>query len=232
LRDDDSWLTEGVTGLASDDDYKAFWNRIAECDLDVFNNSNKRLWLRVQEAMNEELAELFVIGAKNAVGTPILTIDDDKMHYAMRNKNGKTDGLKRSQHVRDNRHGFVCNHIVYTASGILIGLDFERTGDNDSTSSSIRLVKGQIDPQHGDSPAAQLTGWHICGDRAYWKQRFEDFILKSGMDIEAGTHMRDSSFPFTFDQKPLKNEVRRHIDHKGQKVCIIASNNVFLTLSN
>jgi hypothetical protein len=106
LRDADSWLTEGITGLASDEDYKAFWNRIAECDTDI-DASNKRLWLRVQEALNEELAELFVIGAKNAVGNPILTIDDDKMHYAMRDKAGKTDGLK-SESAREGQPTWLC----------------------------------------------------------------------------------------------------------------------------
>jgi hypothetical protein len=220
LRDEDSFLTQGLEGLASDVEYKAFWKKMAVCDIDP-DKSSKRLWLRVQDALNEELSELFVVGVRNAIENPIITIDDDKMHYAMGSKTQRTDGLKRSQHVRDNRHGFVCNHVVYTASGILIGLDFERSGDSDSTSSSLRVIKNQIDPQHGDSPEANLTGWHICGDRGYWKNRFEEFVLRSGMDIEAGTHKRDSTFPFTYDQKPSKNDVRRHLDTKGEKVCIM-----------
>jgi hypothetical protein len=95
LRDDDSFLTDGLKGLASDEEYKAFWKLIAECDLDT-NTSSKRLWLRVQEALNEELAELFVLGAKNAVGNPILTNDDDKRHYAMRDGEKKQMASRRA----------------------------------------------------------------------------------------------------------------------------------------
>jgi hypothetical protein len=38
------------------------------------------------------------------------------------------------------------------------------------------------------------------------------------MDVEAATHKRDPIFGFTYDQKPLPDEKRRHIPLQGQKV--------------
>jgi hypothetical protein len=38
------------------------------------------------------------------------------------------------------------------------------------------------------------------------------------MEIEAATHKRDLSFGFTFDQKRMKKDRRRHIPLFGEKV--------------
>jgi hypothetical protein len=81
------------------------------------------LWKDLQTALNRSLRELFTQGIKQYLTNPAITIDDDKMHYAA-NPRAPTDGLKLTQHVKDNRKGFVDNHIVLTASGTLLGFDF------------------------------------------------------------------------------------------------------------
>jgi hypothetical protein len=176
------------------------------------------LWQGVQDALNRTFRDLFIVGVKDIVDRPSITIDDDKMHYAI-TKNGNTDGLKLTQHVRDNRKGFVDNHLVFTATGVPLGIDWEKTGDDHAAASSMRLIKGQLCPFQRDARVPNLTGWGILADRNYWTADFEnDFVLASGMEIEAATHKRDLSFGFTFDQKRMKKDRRRHIPLFGEKV--------------
>jgi hypothetical protein len=78
-------------------------------------DGSEPLWKDLQGALNRSLRELFLQGIKQHLSNPAITIDDDKMHYAADPK-APTDGLKLTQHVKDNRKGFVDNHIVLTAS--------------------------------------------------------------------------------------------------------------------
>jgi hypothetical protein len=206
--------------FASKEEYVQFWKRMSDCDrISDDDEESIPLWQGVQDALNKTLRDLFIVGVKEFVDRPSVTIDDDKMHYSIRNKKGNTDGLKLTQHVRDNRKGFVDNHIVYTATGVPIGVDWEKTGDDFAAASSIRLIKGQLCPFQRDARVPDLTGWGILADRNYWTAEFEtDFVLASGMEIEAATHKRDPNFGFTFDQKKAKKDQRRHIPQFGEKV--------------
>eukprot|EP00978_Attheya_sp_CCMP212_P003750 scaffold7952_cov49-Attheya_sp.AAC.1 len=185
---------------ATKDEYIKFWNWMIRGEDE--DEENIPLWQGVQDALNRTFQDMFIVGVKYIVDHPSITIiDDDKMHYAI-TKNGNTDGLKLIQHVRDNRKGFVDNHLVFTATGVLLGIDWEKQA-------MITLVRLQF---QRDARVPNLTGWGILADRNYWTADFEsDFVLASGMEIEAANHKRDLSFGFTFDQKQMKKDRRRHI---------------------
>jgi hypothetical protein len=75
----------------------------------------------VKNALNEMCRELFIEGFQEYMR---IIIDDDKMHYQI-DKATNTQGLKVTQHVRDNRKGFVAHTTCYTASGLPIGIEWE-----------------------------------------------------------------------------------------------------------
>jgi hypothetical protein len=76
----------------------------------------------VQSAFNDTLRELFIQGFDCYMR---VMEDDDKMHYEIDNK-ADTQGLKITQHARDNRKGFVAHTTCFTASGLRIGIEWER----------------------------------------------------------------------------------------------------------
>jgi hypothetical protein len=83
----------------------------------------------VQSAFNDTCQKLFICGF-----TPYMHIInvDDKMHCEVSNKTD-TQGLKKVQHVRDNRKGFVAHTACYTESGLPMGIEFERANDDSTT---------------------------------------------------------------------------------------------------
>jgi hypothetical protein len=96
------------------------WKTASTCgckgpENDTFIRGLKLLWLDVQEAFNETCILLFIEGFNISV---LVIIDDDKLHYNI----GKADtqSLKTTQHVRDNRKGFVAHTACYTAYGLPI----------------------------------------------------------------------------------------------------------------
>jgi len=58
----------------------------------------------------------------------------------------ETSGLKPTQFVRDNRKGFTFHTLVYTASGIPLGLEAGIVSDDSSTDTASRLIKEQLAP--------------------------------------------------------------------------------------
>jgi hypothetical protein len=91
---------------------------------------------------------LFVEGFENYM---CVTIDDDKMHHQI----GRTDlrGLKLTQHVRDNKKGFVAHTAFYTASGLPLGVEWEHSNDDSITAATERLIRSQLSPASGQSGA-------------------------------------------------------------------------------
>eukprot|EP00978_Attheya_sp_CCMP212_P033409 scaffold134659_cov28-Attheya_sp.AAC.1 len=164
-------------------------------------DGSEPFWKDLQDALNRSLRELFIQGIKDHISCPTFTIDDDKMHYAA-DPNTPTDD----------------NHIVLTASGTLLGFDFETEGDENSNSSSMRLIRKQLCPLQSGSRVPDLTGYILLADRLYWSFEFEqDFVLASGMDIEAATHKRDQNFGCTYDQYKAPMDIRHHIPLAGHK---------------
>jgi hypothetical protein len=212
-----------VDGLSSENDYQIFWNSIAECGVltgkasrDVANAARNRgvkpLWIDIQNAFNDTCRELFVESFPNFMR---IILDDDKMHDS--SKNPGICGLKKSLHVRDNRTGCVAHTLVYTASGLPIGIEWEPSGDDSTTSATERLIRSQLAPMHGNMGPPNLTNTALCMDRGYINPRLlYDFIVLSGAEI-MGTCKRQPMFPFTFEQHLKPTDPRHNGPVKGQK---------------
>ena len=67
------------------------------------------------------------------------------MHCEVDNKTD-TQGLKKMQHVRDNRKGFVAHTACYTASGLPIGVEFKRSNDDSTTTATERHIRSRLSP--------------------------------------------------------------------------------------
>ena len=128
--------------------------------------------------------------------------------------------MKPTQFVRDNRRGFVFHTLVFSASGVPIGIEAELVSDANSMETSSRLITQQLAPGHRSKGIPNLSNVTIFADRLYWTKKFlYEFVVPSGADIGPSTHKKDHSFPFTFDQKLTRNDTRELIPTKGGK-CI------------
>jgi hypothetical protein len=127
-------------GLTTEKEYQDFWNDVARSGCkEPGNNAYVRglrpLWMDMQHVLNEMCRKLFIEGF---TGFMRVLIDDDKVHYNI--EKGDTQGLKKSQHVRDNRKGFVAHTACYTASGLPIGIEWERSEYDSTSAATKRLV--------------------------------------------------------------------------------------------
>jgi hypothetical protein len=131
--------------------------------------------------------------------------------------------LQSSRHVRRNRNGFVCHHLVLTASGLLVGLSFERYLD--TTESTIkRIIMSQFFATQGGNlqlAVPDMSFLRAFGDRAYQiKSLLEHFFLRGGAGIH-GTIARNLRNPFTFDQKLKEGDERTNVPTTGGKTLFI-----------
>ena len=205
-----------MEGLSDEKDYQAFWNSVALTGC-AKGNSHVRgvrpLWIDVEHALNETLRELFVEGVDFYIR---ITIDDDKVHYEITGKQ-LAQGLKIAQHVRDNRKGFVVHTSCFTASGLPIGIAWERLSDDTTASATERLIRTQLSPMSGLNGPPMLSNTQFCMDRGYWAPALLfDFLTPSGADV-LGTVKRCPMFPFTYDQRLAQNDKRQLIDTNGFK---------------
>ncbi len=147
------WPTDSGKPIKSIDEatYQKFWNLIGTCGCNSGKTAYVRglrpLWLDVQNSLNETFRELFIEGFE---GYMRITNDDDKMHLATGNK-ANTQGHKVMQHVRDNRKGFVAHTSCYTASGLPVGIEWERSWDDSTTAATERLIRQQLSPTSGQN---------------------------------------------------------------------------------
>jgi hypothetical protein len=210
--------TEGLTNQKT---YQSFWNTIATMGCMPKGSTIVRglrpLWIDVEHALNETCRELFIEGAEFYSR---VTIDDDKMHYETMDKQA-AQGLKITQHVRDNRKGFVAHTACYTASGLPIGIEWERSNDDTTAAATERLIRTQLSPMSGQSGPPMLSNTQFCMDRGYWlPSLLYDFFTPSGADI-LGTVKRSPMFPFTYEQRLAQNDRRQLIDTGGFKALFI-----------
>ncbi len=142
-------------------------------------------------------------------------VDDDKMHY--QSEKNDTQGLKRTQHVRDNRKGFVAHTACYTASGLPIGIGWERSSDDSTATATERLIRAQLSPTNGQYGPPMLPNTEFAMDQGYCiPSLLFDFFLPSGCDY-LGTVKWCPVFPFTFDQKVAPGDKRQVVKPKGFK---------------
>jgi hypothetical protein len=216
-----------IDGLASEEEYQRFWNSIAESGIipsklindfadAACNCGAKPLWIEIQNAFYDTCRELFIEGFKDFIW---IILDDDKMHDS--SKKTRMCGLKKTLHVRDNRTGCVAHTLVYTASGLPIGIEWECAGDDSTTAATERLIRSQLAPMHGDTGPPNLTNTALCMDRGYINPRLlYDFIMPSGAEI-MGTCKRQPMFPFTYEQVLNPNDPPQDVPMKGQKALLL-----------
>jgi hypothetical protein len=138
------------------------------------------LWIDVEHALNETCRELLIEGADFYVR---VTIDDDKMHYETKDQQS-AQGLKIAQHVRDNRKGFVAHTACYTASGLPISIEWERSNDDTTATATERLIRMQLSPMSGQNGPPMLANTQFCMDQGYWlPSLLYDFLTPSGADV-------------------------------------------------
>jgi len=202
--------------LPDEDTYTEFWKKAAMYGCKELGNKApvrdmKPLWLDVQHALNDTLRRLFIEGFEKDMR---ITTDDDKMHFQLSSK-ADTQGLKTTQHVRDNRKGFVAHTACYTASGLPIGIEWERENDDSTAAATERLIRAQLAPTSGQTGPPSLPRTEFAMDRGYClPSLLYDFFLPSGADI-MGTVKRSPMFPFTYDQKLSRNDTWQLVDTKG-----------------
>jgi hypothetical protein len=202
--------------MADQDTYAEFWKKAAvygckEPGSNAPVRGMKPLWMDVQHALNDSFRRLFVEGFDSYMR---VTTDDDKMHFQISSK-ADTQGLKISQHVRDNRRGFVAHTACYTASGLPIGIEWERENDDSTAAATERLIRSQLFPTIGQMGPPSLPNTEFAMDRGYClPSLLYDFFIPSGADI-MGTVKRSPMFPFTYDQKLGRSDTRQSVDTKG-----------------
>lgn len=77
------------------------------------------------------------------------------MHDSPKNQN--IYGLKKAQHVHDNCIGCIAHTLVYTATGMPIGIEWERASDDSTTAATERLIRFQLAPMHGRYGTTKLN---------------------------------------------------------------------------
>jgi len=156
-----------VQGLVDKITYQHFLNQIVVCGCNPGKTAYVRglrpLWLDMQNALNETFWELFIEGFE---GYRRITNDDYKMHLATGNK-ADTQGLKVMQHVRDNRKGLVAHTSCYTASGLPVGIEWERSCDDSTTAATERLIRQQLSPTSGQIGLPMMFNTEIAIYRGY-----------------------------------------------------------------
>lgn len=194
--------------------YVEIWDRIAQANLPVAMGQTT-FWLTVQAAFNAACRKLFIVGVNEQLLRLLIILDDDKIHFETRKS--ESDGLKVVRHVNDNRTGHVMHTAVLSNSGMIIGVEAERSEDDSIGSATERLLLNQLRPSHGTNRPPNLRNVELYSDRAYWSPAFHKWILDSGADIGASTRKRSQDFPFTFDQKLRPNDAREDIPTSGFK---------------
>jgi hypothetical protein len=124
--------------------------------------------------------------------------------------------LKKTQHVHDNCMGCIAHTLVYTASGLPIGIEWEHSSDDSITAATERLIRSQLAPMYGNMGSPNLTNKCLCMDQGHINLcLLNNFIVPSGAEI-MGTCKRQPMFPFTFEQN-LTLQIYVRCSHEGTK---------------
>ena len=207
-----SLLRAHAENLLEKAEYIEIWDLVSKASLPL-QIGKTAFWIEIQSAFNASCRKLFIEGS-NDIDLDIV-VDDDKVIYET--KKSESDGLKVVRHVNDNRNGHVFHTAAFTYSGLVIGVEAERSQDDTTGSATKRLLMGQLRPSHGTFGSPDLTNIRLHSDRAYWSDDLEEFILSSGADVGAGTRKRYKGFPFTFEQSLSSNDPRLEIPTAGFK---------------
>ncbi len=217
-----------VEELTNEQTYQSVWNAIAMISCKEVGNTKhvrglRPLWIDRQNTLNGTCCELFIEGFQIYMH---VTIDDDRIHYQIE----RTDlqGLKLTQHVRDNKKGFVAHTVCYNASGLLLGVEWEWSNDDSTTAATERLIRSQLSPASGQNGDPMLVNTEFAMDRGYCLPLLIfNFIIPSGAEI-LGTIKCCPMFPYKYDQMLATGDTRQVIHPKGFKAHFLKK----LTLKN
>ncbi len=135
-----------MEGLTDQKNYQSFWNSLAKMGCIKKGNTHAHglwpLWIDAEHALNETCRELFIEGADFYVR---VTIDDDKMHYEAKDQQS-AQGLKIAQYIHNNYKGVVAHTTCYTASRLPIGIEWEWSNNDTTSTATERLIRTQLPP--------------------------------------------------------------------------------------
>ena len=149
---DVSLIRKHAEKLMTMNDYIHMWDLISKASLPL-QIGQMAFWIEIQAAFNASCRKLFIEGSQD-IDLDIV-IDDDKIIF--NTMKSDSDGLKVVRHVVDNRNGHVFHTAVYTYSGLVIGIEAERSEDDTTGSATKRLIVGQLRPSHGTARPPNLT---------------------------------------------------------------------------
>jgi hypothetical protein len=203
--------------LCSQQQYIYFWKAIRKHDSCNYDESAVYLWQLIVDEINKICRNLFLLNFPSHIQKNV-TVDDDKDHFNGKMNYLNTSGLKPNQFVRDNRRGFTLHTMVFSASGIPLGIEPELVSDKSAYDASTRLIKNQLAPAHRGSQHPNLSNVTLHADRGYMESHLlYDFILPSGMKVGPSTHKRHPHYPYTYEQKLKMNDKRILLSKKGGK---------------
>ena len=192
-------------------EYHAIWASTRQHDVNQY--AAKPTWILLETAIND-LCHKIVISGVRPFDKQVYVIDDNKVHHQWGN-DARFCGLKRAQHVRDNRRGFTCHEMVASASCILVGSAFERETDTTLLTTK-RLIRSAVGQRTGDGEV-NLARMILKIDRGYFGKDLRSFILKNKGDLVA-TSKRTDDIPFTYGKtRSSKNDSQIEISLKGYK---------------
>jgi len=129
-----------LDGRCTNQQYFQFWNTINIRDGGNFDESISYTCQQLIDEMNSICRDLFLKGY-NPGEMKNVTIDDDKDHFNGAMRWSETSGLKPTQFVRDNRRGFTFHTLIFTCSGIPLGIEAEMVTDQSSIDTGCRLLR-------------------------------------------------------------------------------------------
>ena len=198
------------------DEYMNIWKNIAtgkKVSLSNFIGASRReecMWEQLERVINTLLRKITVVGRNVSIS---ISLDDDKIWLQVSGMNLEDDfGLRRVQHVRDNRKGIVAHTAISSASNLPLHFMFERNGDG-ATDCFKRIFSKMFNSNQESIP--DLNGIVNHSDRGYTIQStIFDFLIPAGCDL-THTVKRIMPFPFVWGMRISDNDVRENLDEKG-----------------
>ena len=216
-------------GHMDSETYNLIWNKISVHGKD---GSSEYLWKDLQEALNKDCRELFIMnGYDDDDMDMIISWDDDKVRYQFSHAEVRKDknllvGMKGMQNVKDNSRGVCFDSAVSPATGFVLGVSVLRQDHKSNVDNYEELFRFMFVHRFrvAAAVASALNGIRFCSDRGYWTIPLICLILGLG-GKPFGTLKRAAFVIFTYDQKMHKNDQRIRIDTKRGRSCFQAFGN-------
>lgn len=172
------------------------------------------VWASLELIVNEMFRTIAVAGREGEIS---IALDDDKIWLSQANaKVQDLFDLKYTTHTQANRKGIVGHTAITTGINFPLGIVFEKTFDT-SVSCFKRLLNFIF--RHDDNSNHHGNAFRnvfIHSDRGYMVPNLVfEYLLANGAQVVGTVKRLAGGWPFTFNQKIDKNDLRREIDTKG-----------------